>query len=788
MATNSNQPQNQRPAYYEGQFLGAAALTAGVLYERLAAARHALGAHAWGIAAGLDLAEQALPSGAVNVSLMPGIAWDGYGRCVLVSAPTQLTVAAFANYQTATPAAGTLVKVWLRYSEVAGNQAAQGYALCCDDSSGAVVEGWTLEVGDLVPGPSGTVAVAGNTVAPAYALRQFAATEPLIHDASVPFQQFPYADGTAVWRIPIGMVRWYKASSTATGQFLPRDDSGGASGTAPLDSDQIRAFRQYLGAIGESLYAPAGAIRLRDRAADPSTSIFTPPSVAANAKSDLVWLEGSTRVVGDLRVCGGILDFRDKFGSSENVPEILRRNVGNSLGGQSLELAFAPTSSSSTAGTNAFSVGTLAVNATTGALGALTSLLTVRDNGYVAFGGSGVQTDVEIGGPLILDVASGSKLTLPPKATVVWNDGSWVRINANLDQTPINTGVAISNALNCAGLNVGNVGASGGSTAPVPAPAGTAWIGTNLIVGTTPTLLGSATTLTSDTSGRSQGNVWVFSASGDFEYDGGTDGLFVFNNRGKITTFNGPKFGVNTTTPTATFDIAGSLNVSLGATIAGGLNAAGFSVFSGSLVLTGATQIDGVLAVAAVTVFSNLVTCESDLHVDGAFTCPSKFFLVPHPLDPQNMELLHGCLEGPEMGVFYRGEGRLAKGVAEVTLPDYFEALTRQEGRSVLLTPTFTGNEALSPLAAGPVVGGKFKVRGVTADNPTQTFHWEVKAVRSDVPVFDPQRTKAGHTPAAAMRQASPAPAPRPAPSSAQAGAAKPAATPRPSARRARRS
>jgi hypothetical protein len=772
MATNSNQPQNQRPAYYEGQFLGAAALTAGVLHERLAAARHALGAHAWGIAAGLELVEQSLPSGAVNVSLMPGIAWDGYGRCVVVAAPTQLAVAAFANYQSATPASGTLVKVWLRYSETAGNQARQGYALCCDDSSGAVVEGWTLEVGDLAPGPSGTVAIAGNSVAPAYALRQFSTAEPLLHDASVPFQQFPYADGSAVWRIPIGLVRWYKAGSTATGRFLPRDDSGGAGGSAPLDSDQDRAFRQYLGVIGESLYAPAGAIRLRDRAADPSTSIYTPPSIGGKAHNDLVWLEGSTRVVGDLRVCGGILDFRDALGASADVPEILRRNVGNVFGGQSLELAFAPTptGSGSAAGTNAFTVGTVAVDPASGTLGALTSLLTVRDNGYLALGGGGVQTKVEIGGPLILDVASGDKLGLPSKATLLWNDGSWVRINANLDQSPINTGVAISNALNCAGLNVGNVGASGGSTSPVPAPAGAAWIGTNLIVGTTPTLLGSATTLSSDTSGRSQGNVWIFSASGDFEYDGGNDGLFVFNNRGKVTTFNGPQFGINTTAPAATFDIAGSFNVAAGARIAGGLNASGISTISGALTATGLTQIDGVLIVAATTSFTTPVACDSDLHVDGSFTCPSKFFLVPHPLDAENMELLHGCLEGPEMGVFYRGEGQLGKGVAEVMLPDYFEALTRKDGRSVLLTPTFTGNEALSPLAAGPVVGGKFKVRGVTPDNPAQTFHWEVKAVRSDVPALDPQRTKPGRTAAAAPRTPPPsaALAPPPAPRSAR--------------------
>jgi hypothetical protein len=45
--------QIDRPRFFEGQYLGAADLAACVDYTRIRSARHELGAHVWGIAAGL---------------------------------------------------------------------------------------------------------------------------------------------------------------------------------------------------------------------------------------------------------------------------------------------------------------------------------------------------------------------------------------------------------------------------------------------------------------------------------------------------------------------------------------------------------------------------------------------------------------------------------------------------------------------------------------------------------------------------------------------------------------
>ncbi|MFG3684873.1 hypothetical protein [Micromonospora sp. NPDC047740] len=122
---------------------------------------------------------------------------------------------------------------------------------------------------------------------------------------------------------------------------------------------------------------------------------------------------------------------------------------------------------------------------------------------------------------------------------------------------------------------------------------------------------------------------------------------------------------------------------------------------------------------------------------NGIIKGKSKQFAIDHPLDPpdatERRQLIHAALEGPENGVYYRGEGRLTDGAATVELPAYFEALTRAEGRTVHLTPVFEDDEPVSPLAAGRVRGGRFRVRTVDGSPATHAFYWEVKAVRADL-------------------------------------------------------
>ena len=120
----------------------------------------------------------------------------------------------------------------------------------------------------------------------------------------------------------------------------------------------------------------------------------------------------------------------------------------------------------------------------------------------------------------------------------------------------------------------------------------------------------------------------------------------------------------------------------------------------------------------------------------GDLVAVTKAFVIEHPLSPEQSKLVHAVVEGPEYAVYYRGAGRLADGEAIVELPDYFEALTRPEGRTVQVTPRLPRHGEpgpIAPLAASDPEDGSFRVRAVTDDNPAQPFYWEVKAVRRDV-------------------------------------------------------
>ena len=115
---------------------------------------------------------------------------------------------------------------------------------------------------------------------------------------------------------------------------------------------------------------------------------------------------------------------------------------------------------------------------------------------------------------------------------------------------------------------------------------------------------------------------------------------------------------------------------------------------------------------------------------DGALWAVSKSFYIDHPLDPENKALVHGSLEGPELAVYYRGEATLEDGEAVIELPDYFEALTLQDGRTIQLTCL----DGFSPLfVAGKIEDGRFIVETTDYGEPDQKFFWEVKAVRADI-------------------------------------------------------
>jgi hypothetical protein len=111
------------------------------------------------------------------------------------------------------------------------------------------------------------------------------------------------------------------------------------------------------------------------------------------------------------------------------------------------------------------------------------------------------------------------------------------------------------------------------------------------------------------------------------------------------------------------------------------------------------------------------------------FSCnlvqPAKTFIIDHPLDPSR-HLVHACLEGPEIGVFYRGKGRIAEGASETTirLPPYVHAFAYD------FTVQITSIGKVQLFAASEVVNGEFQVYGTCG-----AFYWHVHASRGELEV-----------------------------------------------------
>lgn len=436
MTTN----QTQRPKYFENQYLGAADLTAAVDYARLQSARHSLGAHTWGIAMGLQLVEKpsAAGGGQVDVFIQPGFAWDGFGRAVVVLAPFKIPSERFKSYvydaavDGGVPE-GRLVEVWLRYAEQATQTTRPGFEVCFPaDQYARVDEFFQVEVGERKNSElRDPVSVAGRVVDAGEALHTFSATDPLVFDASIPYQTFPDPDANARWLIPVGLVRW-KPSQVANqpGNFVARNAD---------DLAQSRQRRRNVGVVAESVHAPEGRIRLRDRFKDYSAVL----------SDDLVWVEGHLRVEGDAKLFGGKLDFRKTSGLHDGAP--LRVQRAEQGAGAEMQAVIGERED----GSGSFAVGPVVGNA-------FKSRLTVRDNGNVGVGTAAPVSKLQIAGDLALEsMASGPPRVLPAKATMMWNDGTWLRLNQNLDFGKPIFGVHTPGVFASGSLNVGGAGGWG---------------------------------------------------------------------------------------------------------------------------------------------------------------------------------------------------------------------------------------------------------------------------------------------------------------------------------------
>lgn len=189
--------------------------------------------------------------------------------------------------------------------------------------------------------------------------------------------------------------------------------------------------------------------------------------------------------------------------------------------------------------------------------------------------------------------------------------------------------------------------------------------------------------------------------------------------------------GVGTSAPQEMFHVAGN-SFTEGVVMGGGIN----GQFGTSAVISGFDARYGQRAF--VLAYGGTGSAASDIQIHAINPVDPnqsvfKTFIIDHPKDTSR-HLVHASLEGPEGAVYYRGEGVLENGEAQIELPSYFEALTRDENRTIQLT-NVDGFDRLAVRThdGAKISNGAFVVISENAAS-TQRFDWEVKAVRADGP------------------------------------------------------
>jgi hypothetical protein len=150
-------------------------------------------------------------------------------------------------------------------------------------------------------------------------------------------------------------------------------------------------------------------------------------------------------------------------------------------------------------------------------------------------------------------------------------------------------------------------------------------------------------------------------------------------------------------------------------------------LLTGSLIITGSTNIIGntIINGSLIVTGSQLIT--QDISSDGTIRARVKSFDIPHPTR-KGKRLVYGALEGPEHGIYCRGESKELK----ILLPSEWRAMVNKKTISVQITPIGEWQ---------PIYFKKFESNwihfGCGDNRETYHFYWEIKGERTDVPKLE---------------------------------------------------
>ncbi|HEX3455628.1 MAG TPA: hypothetical protein VHS03_13455, partial [Gaiellaceae bacterium] len=250
-----------------------------------------------GIFDGLELTETPAEGSttAADVYVSPGLAIDGFGREIVVSAPFKLDASLF--LQPTLPAGWT--QVWIRYFTEPVDPAGYGYELCDDPNlTTRTRQTFKIQVGQQQT-PYGDVVIAGQAIHPA---------DLTVVDESVPYQALPEDADDDRWLVPLGWVNWDGVS-------------GFVKSTGTLDDEQRVKDRVYGGDVSGHTYPPDDNWELVSRRV---TATGDPPARAHGIVRGDLTVE-DLLVVKDqgIELWASPLTFTDTNGPDPNKPPLV---------------------------------------------------------------------------------------------------------------------------------------------------------------------------------------------------------------------------------------------------------------------------------------------------------------------------------------------------------------------------------------------------------------------------------------------------------------------------------
>jgi hypothetical protein len=113
----------------------------------------------------------------------------------------------------------------------------------------------------------------------------------------------------------------------------------------------------------------------------------------------------------------------------------------------------------------------------------------------------------------------------------------------------------------------------------------------------------------------------------------------------------------------------------------------------------------------------------------------AKTFVINHPTKPDSY-LVHACLEGPEAGVYYRGESKIENNQSVVVkLPDYVSSFATNF--SINITPIYSNDSDENIVYRT----SRVKDNAFTVHGKNGSFYWIVYGQRVKVDV-EPKKSE----------------------------------------------